>query len=67
MYDNIGQDLLDGYRQRLLLHDLKMCEDFACHKHDFAAKWRFLTNRKLRRPSALSTVLYKFCILINRV
>ncbi len=67
VYDNIGQDLLDGYRQRLLLHDLKMCEDFACYKHDFAAKWRLLTNRKLRRPSALATVLYKFCILINRV
>ncbi len=67
VYYNMGQDLLTGYRSFLSLHDVQMCEDLANYKMHFSAKWRLLTNRKLRRPSALATVLYKFCILINRV
>ena len=67
VYDNIGQDLLDGYRSFLLPHDVQMCEDFAQYKHKFAAKRRLLMNGNLRRTSFLATVLYKFCILINRV
>ncbi len=67
VYDNMGQDLLDGYRSLLSPHDLRMCEDFAHYKHDWAAKRRLLTNGNLRRTSPLATVLYKFCILINRV
>ena len=67
VYDNIGADMLKGYRHILSKHDTCMCEDLSNYKTHFSAKWRLLTNSKLRRPSALATVLYKFCILINRV
>ena len=67
VYDNIGQDLLDGYRRILPSHDFRMCEDFARYKHSFSAKRRLLMNGNLRRTSFMATVLYKFCILINRV
>lgn len=67
VYDNMGHDLLNGFRQYLAPHDLQMCEDFISYKNHFSAKWRLLTNGKLRRPSLLATFLYKFCILINRV
>lgn len=67
VYDNMGADLLAAYRHKLSDHDVRLCEDFVKYKTHFSSKWRLLTNSKLRRPSALATVLYKFCILINRV
>ena len=67
VYYNMGQDLLDGYRSLLSPHDFRMCEDFARYKHSFSAKRRLLMNGNLRRTSFMATVLYKFCILINRV
>lgn len=67
VYDNMGQDLLNGYCQILSNHDRRICEDFICYKRNIGAKWRLLMNKNLRRPSLFATVLYKFCILINRV
>ncbi len=67
VYDNLGKDLLEGYRRLLAAHDAQICEDFDTYKTNLPAKWRLLTNMKLRRPSALATILYKFCLLINRV
>lgn len=67
VYDNFGLDLLIGYKKQLSSHDQQICQDFFSYKHNWRAKWRLLSNFKLKRGSLIGTLFYKFSILMNRV
>lgn len=67
VYDNMGKDLLEGYRELLAPHDIEICNDYINYKHSVRAKLRLLFNFNLRRPSLMGTLFYKLNLFLNRI
>lgn len=65
-YMNPVSDLLEGYRFRLDSEQIEFLNKILNYKNNKKCKFNILKDKKFRRPTWSSTVLFRMLILINR-